>query len=303
MFGLHKRLGFIVYAAPGNDNPGGAPAAPQPTGTPQPGAPGQGQPQGDGFRSTHFANVPDEQWAVVEPHVRGIQGYVTQLEQRYAPIKNYTPEAVQGLARFAQEFEANPVGQWINIARMLEQRGVLTDLDVDYLEKIATGQEVDDDEPVGLPGQQQPQDQVPAWAQQLMQRLEQLEGGVTKFQSSQQERVNKAALNRQLTHMKNELTKAGFPDEALTAEVLTAQFIAHGGNANAAVQSMSNMRSTLLKGIVPENGQQQRQKDLDLPNGAPPRKGPSKQSGRGRGMFSDVSAAAEQALARANQSQ
>ncbi len=300
MFGLHKRLGFIAY-----ETPEASPAGTPPTGTPQPGAPGQGQPQGDGFRQTHFSNVPDEQWAVVEPHVRGVQGYVTQLEQRLAPIKNYTPEAVQGLARFAQEFEANPVGQWINIARMLEQRGVLTDLDVDYLEKIATGQPVDDDEGLGEPGAPQPQeDQIPPWAQQLLQRLDQLEGGVKQFQGTQQERVNKAVLNRQLTHMKTELVKAGFPEEALDANTLTAQFIAHGGNANAAVQSMSNMRSTLLKGIVPGNGQQQqRQKDLDLPNGAPPRKTPPR-GRQSRGMFSnDVTAAAEQALARANQSQ
>lgn len=299
-----KLFSPIYYETPAGVTGGaGAPGTPQPT-TPQSGAPDQGQGQGNPFRQQHFANVPDEHWALIEPHMGGINKHVTQMEQRYAPFRGYTPEAVQGLAQFAQAYDQNPIGAWIQTARALQTSGILdNDIDLDYLEALTNGEDPDAAPAGGAvppPGQQQGE-QIPAWAQTLTQRLEAMEQGFTGFQQTQQQRQQDAAINRQVSWMKSQLQEAGVTEDLLTEERLLSSFIVHRGNAQAAVKDLMDFRTGLLKGVVPTNPAASRQeKNLDLPNGAPQtgvKSGPRKT----RGMFRDVTAAAEQALSRANQ--
>lgn len=299
---------IIYYAAidPGGAG-GGAPGATPPGTTPptaQPGGQGGGQ---GGFREQFFPNVPEEVWGQVEPHVRGVQGHVTQLEQRYAPFKGYRDQDLQGLAEFSTAFERDPVGQWIRMAQGLQQATgpngqplLNPDLDVEHLAALATGQ-LGQDEPQGGPQvQDNGNGDMPPWAQELMQRIDQLEGGVNQFTSSHRQQVEDAVLKRQVDSMKEQLVKAGYPEEALSQEGLLSTYIAHRGNVNAAVQSMVQMRMALLKGFTTPNGEPVPSggddNDLTLPNGAPTAR-PSRKAGRRSSVIKpDVRAGALQYL-------
>lgn len=307
MHGKKRTSPIIYYAAidpaggGGGGQPGGTPSG-APTPNAQPGSQGGGQ--GGGFREQFFPNVPDEVWGQVEPHVRNVQGHVTQLEQRYAPFKSYRDEDLQGLANFSTAFDRDPVGQWLRIAQVLQQNGQLDEeLDLEHLAAIVTGTMPDEQ-----PATQQPSQNgdVPPWAQQLMQRLDKLEGGVNQFTSSHRQQVEDAVLQRQLTTMKDGLKKAGFPDDAVSQEQLLAAYIAHRGNAQAALQSFVGMRTNLLKGFTRQgrpgtqpapNQASGDNNDLELTNGVPPVRQPRRGSGpRNSVVDSKTKAAAEQYL-------
>jgi hypothetical protein len=294
----------FLYEVPGGAASGGAPPVAQPAApTPQP-TQGQGQGQGDGFRSTFFPNVPDEHWQLIEPHIGGVNRHVTQLQQRYAPFNSYTPEAVQGLARFAEAFEQNPTAQWIVMARALQQNGQLDpDLDLDHLESLINGQQqAEATSPVGEIEGVPPQ--IAEMLQQQQQVIQQLQERLDKGDMTQRQSIEDQALKRTMGWMKSQLKKAGVNEELLTDQRLMGMFISHGGNPQAAIQDAIDYRTALLGGVVPDPKQQSQKQELKLDNGVPPVKtaGVRKPSGGNRrGMFAKVSTAAEQSLARANQ--
>jgi hypothetical protein len=290
--------------APASVAPPGADPTAQPPSTPQP-QQGQGQQQqgqGDGFRSTFFPNVPDEQWALIEPHISNVNRHVTQLQQRYAPFSSYTPEAVQGLARFADAFDKDPAGQWIVLARALQQQGKLDpDLDIDHLETLLSGEQQQQAE---VPQGFNPEDPRDALIMQLQQKLQEVDGWRNEFTTKQQHQVEDQALKRSLGWMREQLKAGGIDESLLTQQRLIAAFVGHGGNAQAAVQDQLEYRTAILGGVVPDPQQQKSAKNLKLPNGAPklpaerrPRSGANR-----RGMFAGVTDAAEQYISRANQS-
>jgi hypothetical protein len=295
----------IYYETPGGaSGGGGGPAAPTPAQpTPQPGAPGQGQGQGDGFRQTFFANVPDEHWQLIEPHISGVNRHVTQLEQRYAPFRQYSPEAVQGLAAFVESFERDPANQWIELARTLQTQGALDpELDLDYLAALVRGEDPDaepapSDNGGGMEGLPPEASQL---IQQLQEKVEQLEQGVTQQSEAAQRRVEDAALSRQMNHITQQLTTAGFPEGTFSRETLMAHFIAHRGNAAAVVKTLSDLRSQLLGDTFNAN-QGRQKKDLDTSKGVPKSNGTKRPGPTRRGMFAGQSAAAEQYLRSQNQ--
>lgn len=311
MFIFRYPYSYIYYSAPGAPT-GGSPPAPaqqppsQPAqqGQPQPGAPGQGQ-QPQGFRQTFFPNVPDDQWGLIEPHISGVNRYVDQLHQTYAPLKGMSPQAIQGLAEFSQAFESNPVEQWFRIGNVLQEQGILDpDLDLEHFAALAAGENPDAGQQPALPqlpGQQgDPRDQV---IQELKNEVQQLRQSYDQDKQSSRARVEDAALQRQLATIKKGLTDAGIPDGVYDDKQVLAMYIAHQGNANAVVEAATNARNAMLKGFVQDpNGQQQQQqqqqKDLDLPNGAP--KAPGKRAGSSRrGFLAEAEVAAQQALAAA----
>jgi hypothetical protein len=294
----------FLYEVPGGTASGGAPPVAQPAApTPQP-TQGQGQGQGDGFRSTFFPNVPDEHWQLIEPHIGGVNRHVTQLQQRYAPFNSYTPEAVQGLARFAEAFEQNPTAQWIVMARALQQNGQLDpDLDLDHLESLINGQQqAEATSPVGEIEGVPPQ--IAEMLQQQQQVIQQLQERLDKGDLTQRQSIEDQALKRTMGWMKSQLKNAGVDETLLTDQRLMGMFISHGGNPQAAIQDAIQYRTALLGGVVPDPKQQSQKQELKLDNGVPPVKtaGVRKPSGGNRrGMFAKVSTAAEQSLARANQ--
>lgn len=304
MFG--KRTTPIIYYAaidPAGGGGGGQPGGQVPGGTPTPGAqPGsQGNGQG-GFRGTFFPNVPDEVWSQIEPHIGNINQHVTQLQQRYAPFRGYRDEDLQGLHNFAQSFDRDPIGQWMRMARALQESGNLDEeLDLDHLEALVSGKMPDQ----GGNGQPPQNGDMPPWAQQLMQRLDKIEGGFGQYTAKQQQQVEDAVLNRQITSMKGALKKAGFADDAISQEQLLSAYIAHRGNAQAAVQSFVGMRNALLKGYVKQAGPGGQpdplngggNNDLELPGGAPPVRQPRRGRSGGSGAIdAKTKAAAEQFL-------
>lgn len=297
--------GNVYYAAidpgGGGGGIGGQPAG-APTPTPQPGSQGQGQ--GGGFREQFFQGVPDEVWGQVEPHVRNVQGHLTQLEQRYAPFKGYRDDDLQGLAAFSSRFNSDPVGQWILMAKGMQDAGVLNqDLDLQHLAALVKDELDDQAAGGGMPpnSQQPPQGDMPPWAQQLLQRLDRLEGGVNKFQTSHQQQVEDAVLKRQVASMKSAMKQGGIPDGAFSDEAILAAYIAHRGNSQAAAKSFVDARNTLLKGFVQDPNAQrpgtpkpaaQPNSDLELPNGAPQARVPRGRGGRKTGVIGKETAAA-----------
>jgi len=248
--------------------------------------------------------VPDEHWQLIEPHIGGVNRHVTQLQQRYAPFNSYTPEAVQGLARFAEAFEQNPTAQWIVMARALQQNGQLDpDLDLDHLESLINGQQqAEATSPVGEIEGVPPQ--IAEMLQQQQQVIQQLQERLDKGDMTQRQSIEDQALKRTMGWMKTQLKKAGVNEELLTDQRLMGMFISHGGNPQAAIQDAIDYRTALLGGVVPDPKQQSQKQELKLDNGVPPVKtaGVRKPSGGNRrGMFAKVSTAAEQSLARANQ--
>jgi hypothetical protein len=234
----------------------------------------------------------------------GVQGHVTQLEQRYAPFKGYRDQDLQGLAEFSTAFDNDPVGQWIRMAQGLQQATgpngqplLNPDLDVEHLAALAMGQLGNEEPQGGAPQPPNGGEEMPPWAQQLNQRLDQLEGGVNQFTTSHRQQVEDAVLHRQVEGMKQQLTQAGFPEEALSEEGLLSTYIAHRGNVNAAVQNMVQMRMALLKGFTQPNGDPTQGKpsggdnDLNLPNGAPEAR-VSRKAGRRSSMINGNTRAA-----------
>jgi len=127
---------------------GGAPAG-APTGAQG----GQGQDDagvqsgnsGGGFNWEMFPTVPEEQRSLLEPHIRGVQGHVTKLEQQYAPYKSVIdsglkPEEVQGLIALNQAFDKDPVNTWLQLAANMQKQGALSDdLDLDAVKLVLEG--------------------------------------------------------------------------------------------------------------------------------------------------------------------
>jgi hypothetical protein len=227
---------------------------------------------------------------------------VTQLEQRYAPLRSYTPQAVQGLASFAQAIDQNPVEAWIDLAQRLQQSGAIDkDLDIEHLAALASGQDPDvGAQPNGNGVDEDANNPLVGLVQQLQSKIEQLEGNWTKTQEQQRARVEDVALERQLNWMKGQLSEGGIPEDAISREFLLSSYIAHRGNVQKAVEQAVTYRNAILKGVVPDPTVQKQKQQLDLPNGAPPT-GRRSEKSKSRSMFSGIEAAAEQSIRAARQ--
>jgi len=261
---------------------------------------------------------------LLEPHIREVQGHVTNLESQLAPFRQFsdaglTPQAAEGLIRFSADFEKDPLGMWVKMGRMLQQSQngqapvVDPDVDIDYLEALARGQDPDAGllaAPEGVqPGQQPPQDpgngQLPPELMQYVQGLQQqvqiLADELRGDRASRQEAVQERILDNQLAAMKKAVTDAGWPEDLISDQDLYARLITHGGNAQAAIKSMVDIRGGLLKGFTEGHQQRQQPGDPNLPNGAPPTPPTPKPSGRGQDAWGRATQNAHSRLARENQ--
>lgn len=260
----------------------------------QPGAqPGQGAPpqqqgvQSAGFRQ-NFPNVPDEHWALIEPHIGQVEAYTTQLQQQLAPFKSlvdagYTPDRVQGLVNFETRFEANPLETWVELGKMLQQPGgngqsaVHPDVDLDYLAAIARGEDPEQGaapgiQPGAAPVQPGADGQTPEMqallqhVQSLQQRLDQAEQTSQQQEVARQTAIQDQVYDRRLGQMREALTQGGWPEDLVSDEMLGSQIIIHRGDFAAATKALLDQRANLLKGFVANRQQTQ---PTDLPNGVP----------------------------------
>lgn len=284
----------------GPDPAGGGGAGTQPApGTPPLGqgppagaAPGAGQPPANQGVRQFFPDVPDEHWAIMEPHVGRFEGTVTQLQQQVAAFKplidaGYDPQKLQGLVNFESNFDQNPLQTWIQMGQMLQegQNGqppaVHPDVDLDYLAAIARGEDPDaaPGVPQGQPGAP-PAGATPELAQAyeqisaLTQQVAQLQQGFQQDQVSRQTAVEDQVLTRRMGQMREALTKGGWPEDLLTDENLGAQVIMHRGDYAKATQALLAQRAALLKGITDPrlnpNDPSNTNPETQLPNGPPP---------------------------------
>lgn len=291
---------------PGPAVPGTPATDAQPTPSPaaQQGQGGQGAaqaPSTDSFWGM-FPDVPQEMRGALEPHLKGVQGHVTKLEQTYAPYKplverGFTPEQVQNLVGFLNDFDTDPKAVWLSLGRsLLEQKVLHDDLDVDVLEQIVNGQDIDVEEPPpgGVPPGTDPNGEMPQWAVELKQQYDQLAQAEQQRQQTLQQQQEDQLMQQQLGQMRATLVQAGYKEEQIADEMLIGSLIAHRGDADKAVQALTGLRSESVRDFV-ETKTTKSGGEPNLPKGAPPVKEKAKTGGK-RDAFADARSAAEQML-------
>lgn len=232
---------------------------------------GQGAPGENGSQNFWglFPNVPEEHRSVLEPHLRAIQGEVGRLQEAHAPFKDYNPEEVKGLVQFDARFRSDPLGVWMDMAKMMQEQGALhEELDLETLAAIARGEEVPDDdeevEPTGFDGLDP---SVARHIQEMQARLDAFEQRDQQRTVQQQTAVQDRLLETQKGKMKETLVKAGYPEELLTDQRIIASIIAHRGQISAATQSMMEERNAILKGFTQQKSSSD--EELEVRNGGP----------------------------------
>lgn len=287
-------------AAPGQ----GAPAAGA-----QPGAPGQGgaqgQPtaagQGDGqqqgqFNWGLFPDVPEAQREIMEPHLRGVQGHVTKIEQQYAPYKGLvdavSPEQVTNLVGFLNAYNTDPVATAMGMIQELQQNGKLPANTVETLQQLQQGAAP----PAGQqaqPGQEQ--DPMAQQLAQLQSRLDQQDAQRQQAQQAeqqaQQEAANAEALQTAKTNIRGTLTTAGIEEGLVTDEMIVSAIIAHNGDEQGAANMLTAMRDNFLGAFAKQNGGGVKPPNVqgNLPQ-------PQKAGGRKGDPFADAKTGARQLL-------
>lgn len=247
---------------PGSGGAGGVAAAPgavQPAGQ---GAPDAGNSQFWGL----FPNVPEDQRGTLEPHLRAVQSEVGRLQEAHAPFKDMNAQEVQGLVQFDARFRSDPLGTWMDMAKMMQEQGAIhADLDLETLVAIASGQEVPDDATpdAGIEGLDPA---VAAHIQRLEARLGEFEQRDQQRTVQEQTQLQDRLLETQKGKMKETLVKAGYPEGMLTDELLISSIIAHRGVPSAAVQTLMNQRNEILKGFTQTK---QPKDELNVAGGGP----------------------------------
>lgn len=263
---------------------------------------GEAQPTGGGggFNWELFPDIPEAQRPLLEPHLKQVQGHVTQLEQRYAPFKTLVeggadPEAVQSLISFDQQFSQDPVGTWLTLAENMQKEGALSnDLDLEAVKAILNGEDPPEE---GGEGEGSPEEEdMPQWARQLQRENQELrEREETRTQQSQAQQ-RQQQLEETTTNIKAQLKEAGFPEEGIDDDLIIGAIIAHKGDPDKALSSLTGLREKVLGGLR-ANGSKESD-DVDsgpkMPKGAP--KAPTRES-RGAGKeFADARQGAKQML-------
>lgn len=245
-------------SAPGAP-PAAGQAAPQPASTAPAGAQGPGQGVGspnDGFWG-NFPDVPEGQRELLEPHLKNVQGHVTKMEQQYSPYKGLTevvsPDQVQNLVQFLQNYSQDPVATWLGLAQSLQEEGHVgnPEFNVETLQQMLQAP------------QQQADPNMPEWAQSMQQKLqafeyaEQQRTQQSEAQAAQEEaRQQEAMLQEAHQTMAQQLQQAGVPEGLVTPEQMTGALIAHEGDIPSAVGSFTGLREGFLKGFTESNGNQ-----------------------------------------------
>lgn len=254
---------------------------------------------GGGFNWDLFPNVPEEQRSLLEPHLKNVQGHVTQLQQQYAPYKSIIDagldgETVQSLVAFNQQFSQDPIGTWLELAVNMQKAGTLSgDLDLEAVKAILEGKDPDEGE---VPAGGEEGEEIPAWARRLEERLDAQdeEAKTQKEQETQQQRAGE--LKAAMDNMRTQLKEAGYPEDAITDEILRAALIANQGDADKALQQLTGLRESVLKGFTEKQGNGGGGSDLEMPNGSP--KPPARESRGPNREFAEARKGARQMLER-----
>lgn len=237
----------------------GAPAPVQPPAGGQGGQQGQstGGQGGTGFNWGNFPNVPEGQRELLEPHLRQISGYTTQLEQAQAPYRDLmsrvSPDQVQNLLGFLSQYENDPVNTWMGLAQSLKDEGHITNpaFDVSQLQQMVAMQQ---QEAQQGQGGQPAQGDMPPWAQQMAAELGAMKQAEQARVSAQEEESQQQALGQAHAGMRQTLVAAGLPEDSITTDMLNSALIASKGDPAGATSMLTNFRESVLRGFTQSNG-------------------------------------------------
>lgn len=286
---------------------GAGPAALQNGGSGDQGGNGGGEQSkgsGGGFNWEMFPDVPEEQRPLLEPHLKQVQGHVTQMEQRFAPFKPFVdgqtdPQYLQGLVSFDQAFNQDPVGTFLKLAENLQKEGSLTsDLDLNVLRSIVEGKEVDEGEGGGP--QASEGEEVPAYVEEIRRENQELKERLDNKDQQETQTQQQAKLDEAIEGIRGQLKEAGFTAENMPdTETITGLIIAHRGDVDKALASITGLRDGVLAGFA--NGRKSEPKEGEDGGGGPtmPKGSPKAPRSQGRGVrseFRDARAGAEQFL-------
>lgn len=222
-----------------------------PTAGVQPAAAGQGGAQGqptagsngDGqFNWGLFPDVPEAQRELVEPHLRNMQGRVTKVEQQYAPYKGLVdvvqPDQVENLIGFLNGYSSDPVATTLGMVQQAVQEGTITAEQLQELMGPTTSPQKG--------AQPDQEEQVPAWAQQLQQRLDQQDQKAQQEAEAAQEAELAQIMDQAKTNIRAQLTQGSIPENIVTDQMIVAAVIANDGDEQAAANMFSSMRDGFL---------------------------------------------------------
>ena len=295
----------------GTSAPAVAPAAaPAPQGgattQSQPGASGQGQggqqgtgaaqQQGGTFNWGLFPDVPEAQRELLQPHLTNVLGHVTRMEQQMAPYRgfmdNVSADDVEGVMGFLTNYQNDPVATWLGMAQGLVESGAISapGFSIDALQALIAGQ-VPGAPQVGA--QATAGEEIPAWAQEMRQQLQTYQQQEQQRQQQAEMQQQEQILNEAHASIREQLTAAGVPEQALnniTPPQLTAAIIANEGDVTKAVQSLIGLRDTFTGAFVQQGGQGPSQPVINGDLSTP------KKGGRRGDSFKQASLGAEQML-------
>jgi hypothetical protein len=278
----------------------------QPQGQPaQPQASGQGG--ATGFNWGLFPNVPEDQRAMLEPHLREVQGHVTKLEQQLAPFKalldaGMTAEAATGLVNFARRYEQEPLAVWEDMGRQLQQSGHIdSEADVEAIIAAANGDFAE--EPVVPEDPNQPPDEMPEWARQMQEKLNSFEERDSQKAQQEATRRQQQLFQASVQKMKAELKEAGYPDEIINAEgfmdEIAGRLVATRGDVDRAVQGIISHRDGVVQHFTQKNTNDPQSRERPLEVNSVPR--PPRQPTKKTDPWSKAREAATQSLAMDNE--
>lgn len=257
---------------------------------------------GGGFNWELFPDVPEEQRALLEPHLKATQGHVTKLEQQYAPFKGLADagldaETVQGIVALNQSFDKDPTGTWVRMGQEMQQRGLLPAvLDMQAVADILAGK--DAEEPAEQGGGQG-EDEVPAYAKELQERLDRRDQEDQQRRQQQQQQTQEQQLEAAVTNITTQLKEVGLTDDAIAKINIVGPIIANKGDPDAAFEEIKGFREEVLKGLTDKRTDPTAKGGVTLTDKGTP---PVPDSGlRGRGSsrgFAEANKSAKQFLDR-----
>jgi len=248
-----------------------------------------------------FPDVPEEQRALLEPHLKKVQGHVTKLEQSHAPFKAFSDAGIDsnsaaGLIQLSQSFSRDPMGTWVAMGRQMQQEGTLPDsLDIDAAESILKGEDLNEEAPAGEGAEGadelNPQlKEVLTWKQEEEARRQQEEQ--TQVQQRQAQ-----ALKGAEDGITAQLKEAGLTDQELENVNITGALITAQGDPDKALQSIIAFWEA-AKGRLAKPTDKDDDTELEMPNGAPKVADSGIKGRRGSKSFNEANVGAKQFLRR-----
>jgi hypothetical protein len=245
-----------------------------------------------------FPNVPENQRELLQPHLTNVLGHVTRMEQQYSPYKGLmdqvTPDQVQNLLTFLNNYSTDPVATWLGLAQSLQDEGLIQNpqFSVDQIQGLLAAQG---------PEAQMDMGDVPPWAQQMMtdqqsvmQYINQQQQAESERAAADESRQQEALLTEAKTTIRDNLRASGVPDELVNDEQIVAALIVHKGDITMAAQSFTGLRDGFLKDFTTNNANGSRSPTIRGETPQAPKEGLRP---RGGDAFREASLGAQQFLA------